>query len=200
MKDGQFTICLDTLRTQNRDECENKSTKCFVPVVYQFEETRDTSSFGKTLKYVPDVALADHDAGHVDGLGKTHLVDLGLQAALEQLLGGQLEHEVELALFLAEESVADQAADEGLTLEDAGLVALGEGQQDTGGLTDLREHELGAPDLALAAETILTAQLELLVEALLAERTARSLEGFAVVAPLGGGDHGSTQRQPEQKK
>eukprot|EP00591_Stephanopyxis_turris_P004446 CAMPEP_0195525190 /NCGR_PEP_ID=MMETSP0794_2-20130614/25485_1 /TAXON_ID=515487 /ORGANISM="Stephanopyxis turris, Strain CCMP 815" /LENGTH=200 /DNA_ID=CAMNT_0040655587 /DNA_START=82 /DNA_END=684 /DNA_ORIENTATION=- len=138
-----------------------------------------------------DVALADHDTGHVDGLGNTKLEDLGLQAALEQTLGGQLKHEIELLLGVVEESVADQAADEGVTLEDAGLVRLRERKEHTGGLTDLGEHELGAPDLALAAKTIFTTELELLVKTLLAERTARGLEGFAVVTPFSGGDHGS---------
>ena len=137
----------------------------------------------------PDVALADHHTGHVDRLGEASLEHLGLEAALEDLLGGQLQHEVKLALLLGQQTVADQAAHEGLTLEDAGLVLLVEGQQDTGGLADLREHELGAPDLALGAEAILTTQLELLVKALLAERAARGLVGLAEVTAAGGRDH-----------
>jgi hypothetical protein len=36
-------------------------------------------------------------------------------------------------------------------------------------LSDLGEHVLHSPDLALAAETVLAAELELLVEALLLE-------------------------------
>ena len=146
------------------------------------------------------MALADHDTGHVDGLGNTKLEDLGLQAALEQTLGGQLKHEIELLLGVVEESVADQAADEGVTLEDAGLVRLRERKEHTGGLTDLGEHELGAPDLALAAKTIFTTELELLVKTLLAERTARGLEGFAVVTPFSGGDHGSTPATQTEKQ
>jgi hypothetical protein len=39
-------------------------------------------------------------------------------------------------------------------------------------LADLGKHELDSPDLALAAETILTAELELLVETFLLKRAS----------------------------
>jgi hypothetical protein len=39
-------------------------------------------------------------------------------------------------------------------------------------LSDFGEHELDSPDLTLAAKTIFTAKLELLVKTLLLERTS----------------------------
>ena len=48
-------------------------------------------------------------------------------------------------------------------------------------LTDLRQRKLHTPDLALAPEAILAAQLELRVEALLLERPPRGLKGLPVL-------------------
>ena len=76
-----------------------------------------------------------------------------------------------------------------MALEDTLRVLRVEGKKLTGSLTDLREGELDAPDLLLAAEAVLTAESELLVEALLLERTTRRLEGLAVVAALASLDH-----------
>ena len=47
-------------------------------------------------------------------------------------------------------------------------------------LSDLGEHVLHSPDLALAAKTVLTAELELLVESLLLKGTSDRSVGLAV--------------------
>ena len=41
-----------------------------------------------------------------------------MQAAFEQLLGGQLKDEIQLALFLSEETVTHEAAHQGFTLKE----------------------------------------------------------------------------------
>ena len=127
-----------------------------------------------------DVTLADEDAGVVDGLGEALLVDLGLEATLEELLGGELEDGIEIELVVRQETVARHASEEGGTLEDAlGILGI-ERQESTGGLAELGQGVLDAPDLALAAEAVLTDELELGVEALLLVGTAGRLEGLAV--------------------
>ena len=127
-----------------------------------------------------DVALTDQDAGVVDGLGEALLVDLGLQAALKELLGGKKQDGIEVELVVREESVTGHAAEEGCSLENA-LGVLGvEGEEGTGGLTELGEGVLDAPDLALAAEAVLSDELELGIEAFLLVRTTGRLEGLAV--------------------
>ena len=127
-----------------------------------------------------DVALADEDAGVVDGLGEALLVDLGLEAALEELLGGEQQDAVQVELVVGQQTVAGHAAEEGGTLEDARGILGVEGQQGTGGLAELGQGVLDAPDLALAAEAVLSDELELGVEALLLVGTAGRLEGLAV--------------------
>ncbi len=97
-----------------------------------------------------DVTLADENASVVDALGKTLLEDLGLETALEELLGRELQHEVELELILGEEAVAVHATEECGTLEDALWVLGIEGKEGAGCLAELREGVLDAPDLALA--------------------------------------------------
>merc|ERR1719199_2195308 len=81
-------------------------------------------------------------------------------------------------------------AEEGCSLENA-LGVLGvEGEEGTGGLTELGEGVLDAPDLALAAEAVLSDELELGIEAFLLVRTTGRLEGLAVVSVHGVGRHG----------
>lgn len=141
-------------------------------------------------RYIPDVALEDQHTGVVDRLGKTLLVNLSLETALQKLLGGQLQNKVQALLILAQKSVADHAAQQGGTLEQTGLVLLVQGQQLTGSLkddknlidtdracsylSDLGQSELDAPDLALASQAVFTDQAQLLVETLLLERATRS--------------------------
>ena len=127
-----------------------------------------------------DVTLTDEDAGVVDGLGEALLVDLGLKTTLEELLGGELEDGIEVELVIRQETVARHATEEGGTLEDAlGILGI-EREESTGGLAELGQGVLDAPDLALAAEAVLTDELELGVEALLLVGTAGRLEGLAV--------------------
>jgi hypothetical protein len=75
-----------------------------------------------------DVALADEDAG-VDGLGEAELVDEGLEAALEEVLDLEGQDVIELHAGLVEDTDADEAADEGVTLEEALGVLLVEGEE-----------------------------------------------------------------------
>ncbi len=129
-----------------------------------------------------DVLLLDENAGVVNGLGKTLLEHLGLKAALEEPLGGKLQHEVELVLLLGEKTVPDHATKERLALKKPLGVLLVESEETTGSLTDVGEHVLHAPDLALAAESVLAAELELLVEALLLEGATGGLERLGRIA------------------
>lgn len=81
-----------------------------------------------------NVSLSNENTGMVDGLGEALLEDLGLQSALHQSLGGELEDIIEGVLLVGHEAVALEAADEGGGLEQS-LGVLGvKSQEDTGGL------------------------------------------------------------------
>ena len=131
------------------------------------EERRDVDN----LLTDTDVSLTDQHAGVMDGLGETVLEDLGLEAALHDLGGGQTEDVIQLALGVGEETEALHATKHGLTLEDASLILLVKGQQGTGGSADLGERVLDAPHLTLVLEAVLTDALELGVQTLLLEGT-----------------------------
>ncbi len=124
-----------------------------------------------------DVALADQDAGVVDRLGQSRLEDLGLEAALEEVLDLEGEDVIEAHALLVEDTDADETADEGVSLEEALGVLLVELEELTGRTADLGQDERDAPDLALVAEAVLSSELELGVQASRLERTARDLEG-----------------------
>ena len=81
-----------------------------------------------------DVPLPDQDAGVVDGFSEAQFEDEGLEAALEDVGGGQGEDVVELGLRLVQEAVAVHAAHQGGPLEDALGVLVVEGEEGAGGL------------------------------------------------------------------
>merc|ERR1711998_135212 len=118
-----------------------------------------------------DVTLADQHTGVVDGLGQATLEHEGLEATLHEVLEGERQHVIETLLVLIEDSVADHAAHEGLTLEDTLWVLLVLGQQGTSSGTDLGEGETHTPDPLLVLKTILADQLELSIKTLLLEVT-----------------------------
>lgn len=126
------------------------------------------------------MAAADQNASVVNGAGQGLLQDLGLQTALKHILDLQAKNVIELVLGLIENAIAVKTAEESSTLEKALGILLVEGQQLTGSVADLRQSELHTIDLALAAQTVLTNEAELLVEALLVAQKAGSDVGLPV--------------------
>jgi len=124
------------------------------------------------------VTLTDQDTGVVDGLGKTELEDLGLEAALQEILNLQGQDVIQLHLVLVQDTDADQAANQCVTLEEATGVLVLQGQELTSSTTDVGKGETNAPDLALVAETVLSNELQLLVETGGLEGTTGDLVGL----------------------
>ena len=95
----------------------------------------------------------------VDRLGKAGLEDLGLEAALQEVLDLESKHVIETHAVLVEHTDAHETADKGVTLEQALGVLVIELEQLTRGTTDLGQDKGNAPDLALVAETVLAREL-----------------------------------------
>ena len=110
---------------------------------------------------VPDVALPDQDTSMVDGLGHAILEDNGLEAALEEVLNSKGKHVIELVLSLTKETISVHAAEERLTLKDTAWVLLIQSEKLPGCISDTAQGILHAPQLTLAAQAILTNQLQL---------------------------------------
>jgi hypothetical protein len=81
--------------------------------------------------YSPDVPLADENTSMVNGLGKTELVDAGLETALQEILNLEGQHVIELHAGLVEDTDADETTNEGVTLEEALGVFLVESEKRT---------------------------------------------------------------------
>jgi hypothetical protein len=164
-----------------------------------------------------DVALADEDTGVVDGLGEAELEDLGLEAALEEILDVEGEAVIQAHARLVQDSDPHQASgrrlsvglrpvcersapDQGIALKEALRVLVVELQQFTGGAADLGEGEGDAPDLALVAQAVFARQLQLGVQARRLEGPSRDLvdcaPGSATVAAVAfGADLSNTLRE-----
>lgn len=108
-----------------------------------------------------DVSLGDEHSGVVDGLGEAELEDLGLQSSLEEILGGQSKHVIELHLVLGKNTESNQPSDKGVTLEKTLGVLLVSGKQLSGSSSDLGQLETNSVNLPLVLETKLTVELEL---------------------------------------
>lgn len=76
-----------------------------------------------------DVALADEDTGVVDGLGKTELVDTGLETTLKEILDLQGKNVIELHAGLVEDTDTHKTANQGVSFEETLGVLLVEGEQ-----------------------------------------------------------------------
>lgn len=76
-----------------------------------------------------DVALTDQDTGVMDGLGKTELVDTGLQAALQEIFDLKGKDVIELHAGLVEHTNTNQTANEGIAFEETLGVLLVEGKK-----------------------------------------------------------------------
>ena len=137
-----------------------------------------------------DVSLLNQLAGVVDRLRQTELEHLRLQSAVHQLGGRQLQNGVQLLVLLGDEAQAGHAADDGSTLEDSAGIRLLQRQQFTSSLdvtpfpfhhlADLGEHELHTPDLTLVAQTVFTANTQLLVQTLALVGATGSAEGKTI--------------------
>jgi hypothetical protein len=131
MKDGTLTICLPTLIL-------------LVPYANQ-----------DVLGCIPDVALADEHTGVVDGLGKTELVDAGLEAALQEVLNLEGQDVIELHAGLVEHTDTDETANERVTLEKTLGVLLVEREERTAAVSNVRNGGCGVLTTHRAARRIL---------------------------------------------
>ena len=129
-----------------------------------------------------DVALTDLDASMMDRLSEVHFIaDDSLETAFHELVQVKTEDIIELSLALLQEAKLDNSSDESITLEDSARIALVQSEQLTGGLTDLGEGQLHAPDFSLAAQAVLTDDLQLSEQSVLIEGLSGRLGRLPVV-------------------
>ena len=67
--------------------------------------------------------------------------------------------------------------EQGSAFEEPSGVFLLQREQFSGGLSETREQKMDSPDLALVLETVLTDELQLVVDSFLFEGAARGVEG-----------------------
>jgi len=128
-----------------------------------------------------NVSLTDHDTGVVDSLGETALENLSLKASLEHLLWSQGQGVIELSLVLIEETESGQLSHESGALELSGLVVFLEGEEMTGGRSDLGKSKHDSPDFSLVLETVLTNNSEFRIDTSLLVRSSRGLSGLGAI-------------------
>ena len=108
------------------------------------------------------------------------LRDSGLQSPLEEFIRGESQHVIELEFLSGEQTIAVHPPEEGGTFEKSPGVLLLEGEEFTGGFSELGESEVDSPDFSLVLEAILADELEFVVDAFLLVGTTGSLIGGGV--------------------
>jgi len=125
-----------------------------------------------------DVSLVNEDSGLMDGLGlETFLIDSSLQSLVKEFIDSKTQDVIELELLVAEEAVSVHSVEEGSSFEESSGVFFLESEELTSSLSKLGEEEMDSPDLTLVLETVLSDELQFVVDSLLLERSSRSLEG-----------------------
>ena len=125
--------------------------------------------------------MRDQGTSVVNTLSLGGLVNLSLETTLEEVAWGEGKDIIELLLGLIEHTELRQTPQERSTFEDALCIVLWKHEKVPGGLTDLGNGVMGAPELPLVLQAELTDDLELVVDALLLVRTHWLLEGTAEV-------------------
>ena len=128
-----------------------------------------------------DVSLSDHDSGVVHGVGDLALSNEGLESSLHELVDGQTQDVIELSFIFFQQTESHDSSNEGITFELSSWVFLGQGQELSGGLSELGEDELDSPDLSLVSESVLSDDFELADKSILIEWLLGVLGSFPVV-------------------
>ena len=125
-----------------------------------------------------DVSLVNEDSGLMDGLGlETFLIDSSLQSLVKEFIDSKTQDVIELELLVAEEAVSVHSVEEGSSFEESSGVFFLESEELTSSLSELGEEEMNSPDLTLVLETVLSDELQFVIDSFLFERSSGSLEG-----------------------
>jgi len=91
-----------------------------------------------------------------------------------------LQYIIQLSLILLQKPSAHASSQQCRRLKHTTRILIVQREQLTGSLTDLGQRKLHTPNLGLASQTVLPAELQLLVQALLLEGTTGSVSCLAV--------------------
>jgi hypothetical protein len=133
-----------------------------------------------------DVSLSDQDSGVVNGLGETEFKNLGLESSFHEIFHFKSEDVVEFHVLFIENTNSHQSSEKSVTFEQPLWVFVFEGEQHSGGFSDLGQKELDPPDFFLVLETELSDHLQLGVESFLLVRSFWGDIGLVVVLALDG--------------
>merc|ERR1712212_1329747 len=101
------------------------------------------------------------------------LASLSLKSTLQEIFNLKTEHEIELHLGFVQNSNPYEPPEKSISLEEPFLVFFFKSKQLSGSRPDLGQAVLDPPDLPLVPQTVLSNELQLLVQAGLLEGPPR---------------------------
>ena len=124
------------------------------------------------------MSLVDQDSGLMNGFGlEAFLINSGLESLVEEFVDSKTQDVIQLELFVREETISVHSIEEGSTFEKSSGVFFLKSEELTGSLSELGEEEMNSPDLTLVLETVLSYELQFVIDSFLFERSSGSLEG-----------------------
>lgn len=124
------------------------------------------------------MSLPDQNTSMVNALSQTKLKHLCLETPLQEIFNPQTQHVIELHSALIEHANTYKTTQKSIAFEQPSLIFLLQCKKLTGSLTNLRQGILYTPNFALVSKSILSNNLQLLIQALFLEGTPWSRVGF----------------------
>ena len=127
------------------------------------------------------MSLVNQDSGLMDGFGlEAFLVNSSLESLVEEFIDSQTQDVIEFELFISEEAISVHSVEEGSTFEKSSGVFFLESEELTSGLSEVGEEEMNSPYLTFVLETVLSDELQFVVDSFLLEWSSRSFEGCRI--------------------
>ena len=123
------------------------------------------------------MSLVDEDSSLVNTLGlEAFLIDSSLQSLVQKLIEGQTQDVIEFEFFIGEETISVHSVEKCSTFEHSSWVFFLKSEKLSGCLSELGEKEMNSPYFSLVLETILSDQLQFVVDSFLFEGSSGSFE------------------------
>ena len=125
-----------------------------------------------------DVSLVNQDSGLMNTLGlETLLIDSSLKSLVQEFIESQTQDVIEFEFFIAEETISVHSVKECSTFEYSSWVFFLEGEEFSGCLSELGEQKMNSPYFSFVLETVLSDQLQFVVDSFLFEGSSGGFEG-----------------------
>ena len=124
------------------------------------------------------MSLVNQDSGLVNALGlEAFLIDSSLESLVQKFIESKTQDVIEFEFFIAEETISVHSVEKCSSFEQSSGVFFFESEQLSGGLSEFGEQEMYSPYFSFVLETVLSDQLQFVVDSFLFEGSSGCFKG-----------------------